>query len=161
MAATTGIGALFIVAVIAALAAAKGTSGTDGSSGTDTMPGPAGTMGPATVSTLIALLAEAIATAEGFFKAGSLAQRQNNPGNLTDPATGAIRIFDTVDQGWQALYDQIGLFFSGSGYYNSGMSLAQIGDRYANHDPAWAANVATYIGVPVTTTLDQLAAQYG
>lgn len=60
-------------------------------------------------------LAQGIATFEGFFKPGTLAQRNNNPGNLragvgqigTDP--NGYAIFPDVQTGWNALYNQISL----------------------------------------------------
>lgn len=151
---STGLGVLFVAAAVAILAAARG------SGASDTVNGSISNIAGAGVSTLVALIGEAIATAEGFYKSGSVAHRQNNPGNLTD-AAGQIRNFPTVTDGWNALYDQIRLMFNGSQRYSSGMSLAEIGNIYANGDPNWAMNVAAYIGVPVSTTLDELSAQYG
>lgn len=54
-------------------------------------------------------IAQAIAQMEGWGKAGTLASRNNNPGNLTDPRTGQFRIFGTAEEGWNALYSQINL----------------------------------------------------
>lgn len=66
-------------------------------------------------STLIQSLANAIAQFEGFNKAGSVAQRNNNPGNLrsgpgqigTDPQGYAI--FPDVATGFAALQNQVSL----------------------------------------------------
>lgn len=55
--------------------------------------------------------AESIANMEGFYKKGSLAQRNNNPGNLrswgTRPTLKGFALFDTPEQGWKALRSQI------------------------------------------------------
>jgi hypothetical protein len=115
-------------------------------------------------SAIINVLAQAIATAEGFYVSGSKAQRQNNPGNITDAS--GIASYPTADAGWAALYRQIGLMFSGSAIYNTSMTLAEIAYYYADgaHDPQgatnWANNVASYLGVTPDTTLSALAAQY-
>lgn len=60
-------------------------------------------------------LAQGIATFEGFFKPGTLAQRNNNPGNLragvgqTGTDANGYAIFPDVQTGWDALYNQIAL----------------------------------------------------
>jgi hypothetical protein len=60
-------------------------------------------------------LAQLIAAEEGFFKSGSLPQRQNNPGDLehapgeSHEGTGPIGSFMTPAEGWQALEDQLQL----------------------------------------------------
>lgn len=108
---------------------------------------------------LVSALADAIATAEGFYVAGSIPQRKNNPGNIT--SGGVIQTFATVDDGWNALYAQISAMLNNtSQWYNSSMSLAQIGAIYANGDPNWAINVSRKLGVPSSTTLDQLNQEY-
>lgn len=108
--------------------------------------------------------AEAIARAEGFYIAGSLPQRLKNPGDLkvpgtrTDPASG-LTVYESVDQGWQALYKQLGLIVSGrSSNFWPSMTIRQMGNVYApaadrNIPGAWAQNVANYLGVPVDTPL--------
>src|SRR4051794_39653115 len=60
-------------------------------------------------------LAAAIAQMEGFNKTGSLAQRNNNPGNLRagPSAVGkdanGLAVFATAADGWHDLYHQIDL----------------------------------------------------
>jgi hypothetical protein len=81
----------------------------------------------------IAALARGIARGEGFLVSGSLPQRSNNPGDLTksfgNAVTGVankegVLIFATVQDGWNALYSQLGLIFSGnSKVYNKDMSI--------------------------------------
>ncbi len=58
-------------------------------------------------------IAQAIATMEGFYTSGSVAQRQNNPGNLRSwgsaPVVGGYAQFASAADGWNALYQQINL----------------------------------------------------
>ena len=60
---------------------------------------------------LVTSIANAIASMEGFFSAGSLAARNNNPGNLrswgSTPVVGGYAQFATLQDGWNALYSQI------------------------------------------------------
>lgn len=50
-------------------------------------------------------IAEALTLSEGG--PGSLADRNNNPGNLTDPKTGKFRVFPTKEAGLQAAANQV------------------------------------------------------
>lgn len=100
----------------------------------------------------------AIETAEGFTVPGSKPQRQNNPGDIAGP--GGILSFPTLQDGLNALYNQVAMMFNNtSRYYNSGMSIAQIALIYAK-DPNWGINVASALGVDPSTTLDQFRSQY-
>ncbi|MFN3324296.1 MAG: hypothetical protein ACK5AZ_12425 [Bryobacteraceae bacterium] len=62
---------------------------------------------------LVDAIAHAIATMEGFYVPGSLAQRNNNPGNLRNwgslPTNSGYAVFPTVEQGWAALKRQVKL----------------------------------------------------
>lgn len=55
--------------------------------------------------------AEAIARMEGFYRKGTPAQRNNNPGNLrswgTRPVVKGFAVFETPEAGWRALWAQI------------------------------------------------------
>jgi hypothetical protein len=108
-------------------------------------------------SDIIQTFANAIAVAEGFFIAGSRPQRTNNPGDIN------LATYGSVQEGWQALYNQVYLmFYGGSQYYNPSQTIAQVGYIYADgaHDPTgasnWASNVASALGVTTDTTLQQL-----
>jgi len=61
-------------------------------------------------------IARAIATFEGFFKPGTLAERNNNPGNLrswgSTPIQDGYAHFATADKGWAALRHQVRLNIS-------------------------------------------------
>ncbi|MCS7261051.1 MAG: hypothetical protein NZ765_09750 [Anaerolineae bacterium] len=87
-------------------------------------------------------IARAIATFEGFFKLGSRAQRNNNPGNLRYAGQpGAIgadaagyAVFPNAEAGWEALRRQIRLDAS------RGLTLEQFIRKYAppNENPTEA-----------------------
>ena len=110
--------------------------------------------------------ADAIAYAEGFYVFGSRAARNNNPGNLTVDTIGrAVRydgpfvVYGTVTDGWNALKRQIERMLDGtSAFYSPEMTIRQIADVYTATDKAaWAANVASRLGVTVNTVLGDLA----
>ena len=116
---------------------------------------------PGGVSDIVKRFSEAIATAEGFFIDGSLSQKNNNPGDIMH--RGQFVVYSSIAEGWEALYAQVyEMFYGGSLYYNSGMTISQVAYYYADggHDPAgaanWAHNVANYLGVTTDTTLDSL-----
>lgn len=114
-------------------------------------------------------LAQAIALAEGFNVNGSIPQRANNPGDITDVGqnfsgdTGQrigqnIIVFATPSDGWNALYSQVNLILSGSDpLYPSTDTLSMVGGTYANDPVNWPANVASVLGVSVNTTLGEIA----
>lgn len=57
---------------------------------------------------LLGIFMQAIATFEGFYKEGSLAQRNNNPGNLRPiGASQGFRVFPSANDGWIALRHQV------------------------------------------------------
>ena len=113
---------------------------------------------------LIDLIAQAIATMEDFYKPGSLAAKNNNPGNLrswgANPIVNGYAKFPTLDAGWAALKTQIqknidrGLnlneFFGGKkGVYGG---YAPSSDR---NDPVnYARFVSSRTGVDVNTPLN-------
>jgi hypothetical protein len=117
--------------------------------------------GPTTYPEPIKRFAQAIAKAEGFYVAGSIPQRANNPGDLKminwdGPTLGeGISVFQSVDAGWSALYRQLYLILSGqSGVYNLDMTIAQMGAKWtATQQSAWASNVAGYLAVSPSTPL--------
>lgn len=115
--------------------------------------------GLSTYSNAIRNMGQAIAYAEGYYESGSVPARTNNPGDLKLPdstrttETG-ITIFDSIGQGWQALYHQLQLIVTGrSNVYALDMTLADMGQWWAAGDPNWARNVATYLNVPTSTQL--------
>lgn len=108
--------------------------------------------------------AQAVANAEGWNVPNSIPRRANNPGNLKNGAptlTGtSITQYESADQGWAALYRQLGLIVSGrSAHYDLGDTIATMAARYANEPGEtaggnrWAQNVASYLGVSTATPL--------
>ena len=100
--------------------------------------------------------AKAIGTAEGFFVVGSRSNRNNNPGdfilappasNYTTKSDGTYAIFDTVQDGWQALEDQLDLIRRGvSSIYNVDMSFEEMGQHWSPDGwENWSLNVATFL----------------
>jgi len=118
-------------------------------------------------------LAYAIAVAEGYFADGlhdgrTLPHLLNNPGALKKPTLGAAELptwqdtglvwFPTSEMGWAALRHQVRLMLTGtSGIYAHSDSLTSVGDKYADGDVNWSANVASTLGVPPARTLGELA----
>lgn len=100
-------------------------------------------------------IAEAIARAEGYGKLGAIPTVRNNPGNLKGP-DGQIRWFQTAADGWNALYRQITMMFTGeSRFYNADMTIAEIARIYTGEATYmnWARNVARFLGVTPETRL--------
>jgi hypothetical protein len=154
-------GALVVVGAAAALLAKRVDAG-EGGIGLDIM----GTLGLGTVTPAIAAFARAIATAEGFYVAGSIPRLANNPGNLVLPnwtgktlGSERISVFASVEEGWQRLYRQLALIVAGqSRVYSLDMTIAEMGNKWApggsmNLPGAWASNVARMLEVPPTATL--------
>lgn len=122
----------------------------------------------------IEAIARAIATAEGFYVSGSLPQRAHNPGDLEmgDIGFGVINgktRFGTDQDGWNALYEQIGrmLHLHGVSLYSPTMSIAQVAAEWVNgktypstDSDAWAANFSRVLGVTPDMTLQDVAARY-
>jgi hypothetical protein len=129
-------------------------------------------LGGSVSSAIVQKFAQAVAYAEGFYSGGSIPSLANNPGDIADnsvtewagdtgqritSANGAqIIVFDSVQDGWNALYQLVETILSGGGSYSSSWTLAQVGAHYANDAGEWASNVAAYLGVPVTTPISQI-----
>lgn len=117
---------------------------------------------------LVTLIAEAIATMEGWYIPGSRARRNNNPGNLrswgSNPIEGGYAQFPSADAGWAALRRQVQLninrgltleeFFGGkTGVYGG---YAPSADR--NDPDGYARFVAQKTGIPLGTPIGQTGA---
>lgn len=106
-------------------------------------------------------LANAIKRAEGSNP------EWNNPGDLTFNALsfetagvanseGVLKFVNAQD-GWDALCHQCALMLTGQSHvYNLEMTLEEVGMKYSDGDPNWGKNVASFLGVPITTTLGEL-----
>jgi hypothetical protein len=109
-------------------------------------------------------LAQAIASAEGFGIPGSIPTLAHNPGDLVVPGWvgevlgEGVSVFDSDNSGWQHLYHQIGRIAVGSSHvYSLDMTIEQMAARWTETQvEAWAQNVASFLSVPVTTTLREL-----
>jgi len=115
--------------------------------------------------------AQAIAQFEGFNTAGTVAARNNNPGNLkfagqagaTGQDSSGFAIFPSTAAGWQALYNQLSAYVSEF----PGFSLLQIMAHYLGQPTpttnsqgnafTYASFVASALGVDPSTTLAALA----
>lgn len=111
---------------------------------------------------------KAIAKYEGFDIPGSVAQRNNNPGNLRWSPTQAgtkdgFAFFNTPQEGWDALLFQLRIAVEGkSNFYTPEMTLLEFFQKYApssdNNDPTrYAAFVAKELGVELATKIMELA----
>lgn len=126
--------------------------------------------------------AEANARKEGFYIAGSIAQRYNNPGNLVfgelakaygattfyqHPKTGhKFAIFPTLEQGWAALEKLLENAAKGkTSNYTPEMDLVQFYTKYSPIRDAkgniipnvgYAKFVADFLKVPITTKIKDL-----
>jgi hypothetical protein len=116
--------------------------------------------GPTSYSDKLKRFAEAIARQEGFYVTGAIPQLANNPGDLkiaglpTLPGT-SITKFSSVQAGWNALYNQLHIILTGaSSYYNLDMTIEEMSRIWtATQQEPWARNVASHLGVPVSTPL--------
>lgn len=119
-----------------------------------------------TSSPLVSAIAQAIAQMEGFNTAGTISQRQNNPGNLrsgpsqTGTASG-YAVYPSAAAGWNDLYALIQKII---GY---GVNLYQFfggGNGYPGYAPAADSNspntyaqfVAGRLGIDPSTPLNQV-----
>lgn len=115
-------------------------------------------------------IAESIARMEGFYNPGTLAVRNNNPGNLRswgkNPVVNGYAQFATSEAGWAALKRQVQLlidrgltlkeFFGGKpGVYPGYAPAAD-----ANDPNGYAAFVAKRLGVDVNTPLKSIASTF-
>jgi hypothetical protein len=110
--------------------------------------------------------ADAIAHAEGFYVTGSRSQRNNNPGDMilappankyTAKSDGTYAIFDTAQDGWQALEDQLDFIRRGvSAHYTKTMTFFQMAETYSPGDGSteWATNVASFVGANPNETIE-------
>jgi len=119
---------------------------------------------------LILKFSRAIAKEEGFFVIGSVPQRANNPGDLTDdgdvgfgtvetkgPHGAKITIYGNAADGWAALYRKVRRMLSGASHtYTLDLTVMEVALKWAG-DPVWARNVAAELGVDTRATLAEIA----
>lgn len=106
-------------------------------------------------------LAVAISSAEGAPKAW------NNPGDLTrsfgyankgpQNADGVLA-FNTIEDGWGALYAELLLIQRGASIHSLSQTLADFGLSWSKGDPNWSVHVANKLGVTPDTPLGDVLA---
>ena len=104
-------------------------------------------------------IAYAIAVAErGQTEIDSGSIARNNPGDIKG-SDGNFVVYPTLQDGWNALYHQVSLIVDGGSHiYTADMSIAQVAAHYtATQQDAWAANVATVLGVTPDTPIGEAA----
>lgn len=115
--------------------------------------------------------ATAIATAEGYYTSGTVANRANNPGDIVEGDIGNgvtgpenETIYATAQDGWNRLYKLIADAASNSSsLYMATMALWQFGATYTGTDgTTWTNNVVTALqnmgySVDANSTLVDLA----
>ncbi len=121
----------------------------------------------------VVALANAIATAEGFYSSdpNAIPRRGNNPGDLTVSfglqtlgvlnSEGVLQ-FASLDDGWTAIKTQARMMLDGSSHiYTPFMTFATVGKKYAGGDPGgnWARNAAGALGLTPDNTLEDFLAQ--
>lgn len=111
----------------------------------------------ATVTPQVQSIAQAIATAEGGLTPGTFPYRTNNPCDVF--VGGSTAGYSTMDAGWQACYNQIGLMLSGqSSVYTPNESISDIAASWtpasAGNVPAnWANTVSSQLGLSPSDSL--------
>lgn len=81
----------------------------------------------------------------------------NNPGAITD-SSGALIQYPDLQTGTQAFQNQITRALSGnSPYYSPNMSINEFENTYTGGDPNAGKNVASFLGVPPTTSIGNVA----
>lgn len=117
-------------------------------------------------SGVIDKLSKAIARAEGFYVPGSRPAKNHNPGNLTQDLIkksigkdGSFVVFANDADGFENLRRQLWLVWGGSAFYTPSMTIAEFASVWtATQQVEWAKNVASALGVSVSTQIQQLTA---
>lgn len=107
-------------------------------------------------------ICRAIAYAEGANISGSVPDRTNNPGDISDggseyghTAADGSNVTDFPDKatGWQWLYNKVSAIINGkSSVYDANWTIAQVSQKWAGNSGAWANNVASRLGVSTDST---------
>lgn len=108
-------------------------------------------------------ICRAIALAEGANISGSVPDRLNNPGDISDGSStygsqvqdgSHVTTFPDKKTGWQALYNKINNIANGkSCVYCADWTWQQFAEKYAGDSCVWANNVASALGVSSDTTM--------
>lgn len=110
-------------------------------------------------------ICQAIAKAEGAAIAGSVPDRANNPGDVTDGistygALGSgcsnVTHFPTKQVGWNALYTKVSNIISGASItYCANWTWTQIAQKWSGNWQPWVTNVTGALGVDPTSTVEE------
>lgn len=143
--------------------------------GSDTLQGLGGVVDTSASSRTV-LIAQAIATAEGFYAVTpggpNRPQRNNNPGDMTADLIGKsvgmdgpFVVFANDADGWENLYVQVNAWLEGTSRFHGPNStildIAGLGSEtgYTSTDQAtWANTVAETLGVSPDTSLADISA---
>ncbi|MHB8613957.1 MAG: hypothetical protein ACYDAL_16270 [Candidatus Dormibacteraceae bacterium] len=174
---------LFLFEKRAEAAAASSTPGTTGADGSiEFFPPPPpdvftnaevadvimGSSGMPVTPDKIDLLAQAIATAEGWTNPNPnvVPRRAHNPGDLTrsfgEPTAGVansegVLKFLDDNAGWSALKGQVTAMLTGASHvYSPTMTLREVAAKYTGNDnsDSWAANASAVLGITPEQTLE-------
>lgn len=109
-------------------------------------------------------ICRAIAHAEGAFEAGSVPDRLNNPGDISDwkkmygfehHSGSDVTTFPDKETGWNKLYDKINTIALGRSHvFSPSMSWTTIAKIYAGDWQNWLNNVTHYLGVTPESTFN-------
>lgn len=127
-----------------------------------------GRLGAAIDPAKVDSIAQAIQTQEGYYP-GSLAYRNNNPGNLVyagqpgaTPGAGGFAAFSSYSAGYSALENQINLDFT-RGTDVNGKPINTVADLISswappseNNTAAYIASVSSQTGIPADASLSSL-----
>ena len=98
----------------------------------------------------------------------TIADTNNNPGNLKDPSTGKFRTFSSPEEGYAALLNDFQVKIDGKSKtgLNAKSTLYDWAQKYApstdNNDPGqYTANLANSLGIRPDTTLGELQPHLG
>lgn len=106
----------------------------------------------------------AIAYAEGAHIAGSVPDRFNNPGDISDGAKqfsqtftfgSNVTMFPDKATGWQWLYSKVFNMASGqSSVFRPDMTWTQVAQKWAGNWQNWVNNVTAHLGVSPNSTVN-------
>lgn len=115
---------------------------------------------------LTSAIADAITKQEGWFP-GSASQRNNNPGNIMDigyyQQTGQFKLatYPTLEAGRAALESLVDKYISAGHTLNSFFAKYAPSGHGGNNPSTYAANVASWLGIPADVPLSQVSASGG
>jgi hypothetical protein len=123
-----------------------------------------GTVTPVLPQSVVDVIASTIQTQEGYYP-GSLAYKNNNPGNLiyvgqggATQGTGGFAAFSSYADGLAALDNQIQIYGNDGYTINQMMAVYAPGSQQGNNPGAYAQTIAAALGVTPDTLLTDVGA---